>query len=468
MFGNRRFVRMMAVNFFLVVSVAAAANQADAQTRDPQRLDVSIGQAEVVDLPAVPRTVFVADPNVAAVRVAGARRVLVTGEGVGSTTFFALAGDNDRLLARYTVRVSRDIARITDALRRVAPDQPVRARPLHRGVVLTGPVDTPETARRLVEVVEDLIGDTGRVRNHMTLQAPVQVNLRVRVAEMTRSVAKKLGVNWDGLLQTGDLAAGLLTGRTVVGEAGMFLRDTAPDSFAAVGAGVRGADGSLDGVIDALASENLITVLAEPNLTAMSGEEASFLAGGEFPIPVGSEDGETVIEFREFGVRLEFEPTVRARDRISLRVRTEVSEITDTGSVQTADGIRVPGLRTNRASTRVEMASGQSFAVAGLLRETTEEGLEKMPGIGDLPILGALFRSTQFRRDQTELVILVTPYIVRPSRQDRYLLPQDGYERSTVPERLGGAGLGASDGGSPPDETPSASASLHGSAGFAY
>src|SRR5690606_8062510 len=227
----------------------------------------------------------------------------------------------------------------------------------------------------------------------------------------------------EALLQSGNFTFGLVSGRGVTNQAGQFLR--APRANSAFGSWSSGDD-FVNAALDALAEEGLVNLLAEPNLTALSGETASFLAGGEFPIPIDSDDDGLTIEFKEFGISLAFTPTVLSSNRISLRVRPEVSDLSENGAI-TINGLTIPALATRRAETTVELGSGQSFAIGGLLSTDIESAVSKYPGLGDLPILGSLFRSTRFQRNETELVILVTPYLVRPVDEPVMALPTDGY-----------------------------------------
>jgi pilus assembly protein CpaC len=254
--------------------------------------------------------------------------------------------------------------------------------------------------------------------------------LRVRIAEVKRTALKELGFNLDALFELGTNALfGLAIGApAVVGGAvgvGDFLvRKDDTNSLIASFGNDRFA---VDSVIDALADEGLLTVLAEPNLTALSGEHADFLAGGEFPIPVGQDDGVITIEFKRFGVFLSFMPVVLDNGRISLRVAPEVSELSNAGAI-TLNGFSIPALTTRKAVTTVELGSGESFAVAGLIQNSVTQSLQKFPGIGDVPVLGTLFRSDNFQRNESELVIIVTPYLVRPSAPHQLVDPTQGIE----------------------------------------
>jgi pilus assembly protein CpaC len=244
---------------------------------------------------------------------------------------------------------------------------------------------------------------------------------------------KEFGINWESLFQSGNFTFGLVSGRTVSDGFGSFLRS--PTGANSAFGSWQSGDDFINTALDALAEEGLVNVLAEPNLTALSGETASFLAGGEFPIPIDSDDDGLEIEFKEFGISLAFTPTVLSSSRISLRVRPEVSDLSDKGAI-TINGLTIPALATRRAETTVELGSGQSFAIGGLLSTDIENAISKYPGIGDLPVLGTLFRSTRFRSNETELVILVTPYLVRPVDEPRMALPTDGYRAPSDVERI--------------------------------
>jgi pilus assembly protein CpaC len=266
--------------------------------------------------------------------------------------------------------------------------------------------------------------------------AGTQVNLRVRIAEVSRTVTKELGFNWESLFNVGAFTFGLATGRDALTAGGNILRSAT--GAATLPIGYRSSNGRVDvnTVIDALAEDGLISILAEPNLTALSGETASFLAGGEFPIPVNQRDGQITIEFKQFGVSLDFTPSVLSGERISMKVRPEVSELTDEGAVM-IEGLKIPALSVRRAETTVELGSGQSFAVAGLLQNNSRTVIQKVPGISDVPVLGGLFNSTRFQRNETELVIVVTPYLVTPVSQPGALqVANDGYVPASDLERI--------------------------------
>jgi pilus assembly protein CpaC len=267
--------------------------------------------------------------------------------------------------------------------------------------------------------------------------------LRVRIAEVSRDTLKAFGINWDAAFKMGGFIFGLASGNPVT--AGDFViggldkifnvRNNGTNSIVA---GYTGRNLDINGLIDALANENLITVLAEPNLTAMSGETANFLAGGEFPVPVaqsGANAGAITVEFKKFGVGLAFTPTVLENGRVNLKVRPEVSQLSPVGGVQVS-GFTIPALTTRRAETTVELSSGQSFAIAGLLQNNATQDASKIPFLGDVPVLGALFKSDRYRRNETELVIVITPYLVRPVSANTVAMPTDGLVPPTDGQRI--------------------------------
>ena len=265
----------------------------------------------------------------------------------------------------------------------------------------------------------------------MRVNAPNQVNIRVRVAEMSRQTVKQFGFNWQAAFGVGNFVLGLATGRTFLDAAENFIV-RAPGALTSntlnnAAFGFRSGRTDINALLDALENHGLINVLAEPNLSAMSGEPASFLAGGEFPIPVPQSNNTIGIEFKKFGVSLGFVATIADGNRINLHIMPEVSQLSTTGAI-TISSIVIPALTTRRAETTIELSSGQSFAIAGLLQNNITQNLDKFPWLGDVPVLGSLFRSTAFQHDESELVVIVTPYIVRPTDSaNRLLTPSDGY-----------------------------------------
>lgn len=404
-------------------SLAAGAQVVET---DGAAIALARDQGKILRLDAPAESVFVADPEIADVQVKSRRLIYVFGKKVGSTSLFAV-GARESIVASARLDVTFDLARLRAALRDLDPAQPIEVRAVEDAVVLTGKVSAPRVAEDAQRVAERYAG-ADNVINRLDVTAPSQVNLRVRVAEVERSLSENIGVRWNELQF--DLGGG--DAFTFFGGGLTGLNDSFSGNL-----DIDGGAGSVDAVLDLLAEEGLVSVLAEPNLTAMSGETATFLAGGEFPIPVAQDNDTITIEFREFGVRLEFTPTILDEGRISLQVAPEVSELNFADGVSLgSNNIRVPALSTRRTATTVELASGQSFAVAGLLQNTQNHSVSKLPGLGDVPVLGALFRSNAFRRGETELAIVITPYVVEPVESARMSLPTDSVSPPNDIERL--------------------------------
>jgi pilus assembly protein CpaC len=399
----------------------------------PLVLEVRKGRVIRLDRPAA--AVFVADPDTADVQVHSPSLVYVLGRRAGRTSLYAVDAD-DEILLRRDVIVEHNLSGLRAVLREIAADQPIEVSSIDGAIVLAGTVADPKVAQDLRETAARFLGQDEAIVNRMTVSAPTQVSLRVRVAEVSREVTKLFGVNLDALLTPGDFVFSLASGRPFLGPGGGVIPLLDADGAANnVLGGYSNGSANINGLIDALEREGLVNVLAEPNLTALSGETASFLAGGEFPIPVGTDDNDITIEFKQFGVSLAFTPTVLSPGRISLRVRPEVSDITDRGAIR-VNNLVIPALTTRRAETTVELGSGQSFAIGGLISNATRSNVEKFPGLGDLPILGTLFRSTSFKRSESELVIIVTPYLVRPVSEPVLASPNDGLREASDLERI--------------------------------
>jgi pilus assembly protein CpaC len=422
-------------------------------------ITLSAGNGQVLHLNAPATNVFTAEPKIAEVRPASANSMFIFGVAPGTTTVAALdtAG---QLIGQYQVTVvpsGFDAAMAGHAIGHAAEGS-VRARATDSGVSLNGHVATAGDAERAVLAAKGALPAEGKVDNELKTDEPIQVSLHVRVAEMTRTLTRELGVNWSAAAALGKEAAYGIAGGTanaLSSVAGVSASSLTGQFGSCCGAGSKNFD--LTAVIDALSQDQLVHVLAEPNLTAMSGQPASFLVGGEFPIPVattaatGTTAGTFSVDFKQYGISLAFVPTVMSHNRISLHVRPEVSQLDKANGVTSLIGtnvaISIPALTVRRADTTVELGSGQSFAIAGLLSDQTTQVTQATPGLGDIPILGALFRSDSFQRAETELVIIVTPYIVRPVSDPKALhTPVDAYKAPNDLERilqlrqLGGAG----------------------------
>ncbi|MBW4022433.1 MAG: type II and III secretion system protein family protein [Proteobacteria bacterium] len=367
---------------------------------------LSTGGGRVLTLSGPATNVFVADPKVAEVRPASPNTLFVFGLAPGRTTVAALAADGHPL-GQYDVSVFPSDFTASEAQAAVLREMPgldVKIHPQPGGLTATGQVETPEQQARVIDIVDGFLSSGQTLRNEIGVTAATQVTLQVRIAEMSRTVARQLGVNWSAVAAIGSSTLAF----AALNPLSATANNLSTLSYGSPNANV---------VIDALAQDSLAKILAEPNLTVMSGQPASFFVGGEFPIPVGQQNNTVTIEFKRYGVSLDFVPTVLSSGRINLHVRPEVSELTNTGAVQLGSGnstFSVPALLVRRAETTVELGSGQSFAIAGLLQDSDTNTGSGTPVLGDVPVLGALFRSNSLNRSETELVILITPYIVRP------------------------------------------------------
>ncbi|WP_424926873.1 type II and III secretion system protein family protein [Amaricoccus tamworthensis] len=380
--------------------------------------DVSIvvGTGQLIRVEEEFSSLFVANPEVADIEVKSPRLLYLTGVGVGETTLFAVDAD-DNILMSAVIRVTHNVGALQRGIARIAPNRNISATTVDQSLVISGTVDSPDQAADIIQVAKHFVDSDFQVVNHLAVDSPTQVNLQVRIAEVNRNVDRQLGINWSAVhVSAGGSTIGF-SGGTVPpnGYSGGFSRTT--NSF------------SIDVLLRALSEEGLVSILAEPNLTARSGEAASFLAGGEYPYSVRTDDGYS-IEFKDYGIGLAFTPTVLSDKRISLKVSTAVSDL------NYGDNSSIPTLDTRRAETSVDLASGQSFAIAGLIQNGTSQDESRVPGLGSLPILGALFKSSGFQREQTELVIIVTPVIVEPTDPGEIRTPVDNYVPPNDFERI--------------------------------
>jgi len=431
----------------------------------PVSLVMEAGAGRLMRLSTPALTVLAADPRIARVQPASPTSLFIMAVAAGRTTIVATAEDGSTV-AEYDVVVQP--GRASEPLAGTVPAAPPPAgagaiqsmiRRMVRGgesvtvrqagprmLVLAGTVPSAADAARAEAVARAYAGEERDVTNEIGLLSSIQVNLRVRVAEISRQVTRELGFNWQALANDGaNWMIGLRTGGagTVVNAITGAVSSTATGGqVGRYAAGLRSSRFDINAVIDALASDQLITILAEPNLTAQSGEVASFLAGGEFPVPVAASaiTNSITIEFKQFGVSLAFVPTVLGPERLNLRVRPEVSELSENGAISlplSTGVVRIPALSVRRAETTVELGSGQSFAIAGLLQRSSTLTNSGITGLGDIPVLGALFRSDRFQRSETELVIIITPYLVRPvSDPGALVAPTDGIRPATDLDRI--------------------------------
>jgi len=436
----------------LTGGVAAPALAQPNAVRPTTDVALSVGTGRMVRLDSAMTDLFVANDAIADVQVRSANQIYIFGKSAGETTVFA-TDRSGRTIYSANVRVGNNIGSLDELLRMAMPDAQIQARPINGMVLLTGTVAAPADVEEASRLVQAYVGQGTQVLSRLKMATPLQVMLKVTIAEVSRTLVKEIGVNLLNRDNDGANGNGFIFG-VGQGNAGTIsdvpLGITNPATglpFTATSYKFQQGPGTTLGFaghvlgMDILSTLKLneqvgaVHTLAEPNLTALSGETASFLAGGEFPIPTSSGLNGTSVEFKQYGVSLAFTPTVLADGRISMRVRPEVSELSDAGSIQ-LNGFSVPGLTTRRAETTVELGSGQSFMIGGLLRNSNGNSTDKAPLLGSLPIIGALFRSNSFKRNETELVIVITPYLVRPVNASQIALPTDGFRAATGMERV--------------------------------
>lgn len=391
-------------------------------------LNIAQGGGKIITLGQPVSSVFAADPSIIDVHPASPTSLFVFGKGLGETTLVATDANGNQI-AQYTVSVTPSHYtgdRVQAQSRIAAPGADISAESEAGGVIIRGTVQSPEQADAIINQAK-AISTTVPVINDLQVSEPIQVELKVRIAYMSRNVTRQLGVDWGAATLSGfNIGKFLLHGNT--GTASPSISGTQAGNVGVIFPG-----GTFEGVIDALASDNLAHIVAEPTLTTLSGTQASFLVGGQFPIPVAEQNDTITIVFKSYGVQLVFTPTVFSDGRISLQVSPTLSQISDANSVtETAAGssasITVPSLLVQQASTTVILGSGQGMAIAGLLQDQSNQTSNAVPGIGELPVLGALFRGDSFQRQQQELVITVTPYLVNPVSDAGLLTsPDDGW-----------------------------------------
>jgi pilus assembly protein CpaC len=426
----------LAASFAAALPSRAGAQPAGA-VAPSNTVTLSAGTGRLIQLDAPMTDVFVANDSVADVQVRSPDQIYIFAKAPGQTTVYATdrAG---RVLYSANVRVGTNLGSVDELLRMAMPEADIRATPMNGVVLLTGTVRQPTDVEEAQRLVQAFVGEGTQVVSRLRTATPMQVMLQVRIAEVSRSLVRQIGVNLQNVDPTGGGTGFVFTRGREVGAANAtggfdFAR---PATGSSAGLALRNLFGlDVFGSLDLEENSGNVTILAEPMLSALSGETASFLAGGEFPIPSAQGISGTSIEFKQYGVSLAFTPVVLESGRISMRVRPEVSELSTEGSIR-LNGFQIPSLVTRRAETTVELGSGQSFMIAGLMRNTGTNTVERTPGLGRLPVIGALFRSNGFRRNETELVIVVTPYLVRPVNARDIALPTDGFHNANSGQRV--------------------------------
>lgn len=415
---------------------------------EPEEIEVFAGKTAIIESRNPIDRVYVAKPEIANADVFSPRELAVTGNSPGSTTM--TVWQEGRKTALYVIKVKYDITELKEKLHAAFPEEEdLRVQATHKTISLSGRISSAANLSEILAIAGTYAPEE-KVNNFIQVGGVHQVMLDVRVAEMGKSLIRRMGINFSYAGNSDffvDTLAGLSTldSFAVGGGASPQLDFSFSDAVNMIFSLDKG---SWIGFIDALKNEGLVKVLAEPTLIAQSGQSAYFLAGGEFPIPVPQENNTITIVYKEFGVGLSFTPKVLEKGRINIQVQPEVSELDFTTSIQSG-GVAVPGLTTRRASTTVELADGQSFAIAGLMRESIQDNVEKFPWLGDIPVLGNLFRSKSFQKNETELVIVVTPHLVKPLDMAEQTLPTDHYQE---PDDVEFYILGLMQGRSKPDQ----------------
>lgn len=461
MTGAREMIaRLLLASALVAFAPIAAAQSGETSTRQvhivssgdgpaAQTLNLPASQAAIVHLPVDAADVLVTNPEVADAVIRTPRRAYLLGLTTGSTNAFFFDA-NGELILDLQIRVDRDFGALRDQIARLLPDSRIEVDAMNNRIVLSGSAPDAASADAARRLAQQWVDDPEHVLSMIAVEGRQQVMLRVRIVEMQRTIVRQLGIDLSAVAQLDDLAVSVATA----------------NEFSLVGRSLGGFSANLDytnsgggdissagGLIRVLEQIGLVRTLAEPNLTATSGEAANFLAGGgEFPVPTGRDrDGNIMVEYKQFGVGLGFTPLVLSEGRISLRISTEVSELSSQGALSlgetvvrddqgnvigTVPGVTIPALNVTRAETTVELPSGGSLVLAGLIQEETRQNLNGIPGIQNIPVLGALARSRDFENQETELVIIVTPYLVDPTNDAAISTPADGYATASEIETM--------------------------------
>jgi len=430
----------------LVLSLAAVGRSQSAERIEPGSTSIQIAASEatsrfvplgigksiVIDLPRDIRDILVADPKIANAVVRSARRAYIVGAAVGQTNVFFFDAEG-RQIAGLDIAVTRDLNGVRQTLRQMFPDGDMRVDGVGDGVVLSGSASSPAEAQQAFDIASRLVGDNAKVVNAITVRGRDQVLLKVTVAEVKRDVIKQLGINLNGS----------------VGQGATVFNFATAMPFSAFGQALSATQGALTyqsttATLQAMERAGVLRTLAEPNLSAISGESATFMAGGEFPVPTGLQCDTTksppvcqpTLDFKKFGVGLTFTPVVLSEGRISLKVMTEVSDLSTDNQLRLSDTLIVPSIRVRRAETTVEIPSGGSLAIAGMIQEQTKQHINGLPGLMQVPVLGALFRSRDYVNSQTELMVIITPYVVKPVATKDLARPDDGFADVSDPSTV--------------------------------
>lgn len=398
---------VLPVTFAVLLAIPGYGEQAHAH----EALTVKAGQSRMIRLDRTAGSVFIAEPAVLDVQVPTARVLFLLGKAVGRTSL-AVLDDDGEVVGEWTVTVSVDMGPVRAALSRDPEYQNVKVRPWRQGVEVRGVVASPKLVEGALQLARASVPENTVVINRLSVSGPQQVNLEVQIAEVQRSVTESLGINWQAIDTQGKGLFGLRVGSLLRGNLLNLPGAVFPEGQAATAFGsYTGGSTSVRGLIDALASAGLATVLARPNITAVSGESASFFSGGEYPLPSGVDDGEISFDYKKYGVLLDFVPTVIDSDRISLTVRPEVSQRSGTDALRILNA-EIPVIDVRRAETTIEVGNGESIVIAGLYRNQTDSTEAGVPELKDIPVLGRLFGARTTRANSTELIVAVTARLI--------------------------------------------------------
>lgn len=423
-----------------VCAALAASAAAYAMGAETEMVTVEINKGAMVKLDRPAASVVVSDPNTADVQVVSPKLVFVRGKKVGETSFYAIDANDDPIISAV-IDVTHNLSNLERAIKRVAPDADVDFKTVDGGLVMEGYAGSVSESESIKDIASTFVGANDKMVNMIKTNGSDQVMLRVKIVEMSRTNLKRLGVNLQHLLSNGDFGLQVLQGADI----GFHGSDPDTTYFRTFGNLLnRGASTDSNilfrykdfaSTIDAIETNGFANVLAEPTLTTTTGKPASFLAGGQYPLPVQGQNGTVTVQYQSFGVSLNFTPVVMAKDRMSITIAPEVSSL-DFNNPITVANFTYPILNTRKASAVVELGSGDTFVMAGLLRNDGSTNINKFPGLGDVPVLGTLFRSNQFQNNESELVILVTPYLVHPVSDKKLQTPLDGYKPTSDLQRL--------------------------------
>lgn len=477
---SRSAKKAMGVTVIAALALALVANSTtplNAQSvnisQPNSRISLAVGRGKLITLPSPIEDIFIAENNIADVQVRSPRQIYIFGKKGGQTSFYATSASG-KVVYSAEVSVGAEISSIDQMLSLAMPEANIAVSTTNNFILLTGTIASPDDAEEAESLVQAFVGDTARVVSRLKTATPMQVNLKVRFAEVSRTLAKEINGNLLTRDTTQGFQFGVSRGRGI-GTISNFDTSAFPNLDASQlfglpagsialpfnpatgqyvtqggtqfnyapgtgGLNTVQAAGRLFGLDIATAFDvservGLVSTLASPSLTTISGETATFLAGGEFPIPMSTGLGEVSVQYKNYGVSLSYTPTVLSNGRISIRVAPEVSEITSNGAV-VLNGFSIPAVSTRRAETTVELGSGESFMIAGLMQNTYNSAIDKTPGLADVPILGSLFKSDGYRRNETELMIVVTPYLVKPVSDSEIVLPTDGFKSANDAERF--------------------------------